>query len=208
MNDNEYRWLQWAQRIQAIAQTGLTYAKDGYDLERYEELREISIEMIMEQTGQPYTLVKELFASETGYATPKVDVRGVVFENGKLLMVKERSDGKWALPGGWADIGYTPKESVVKEIREETGLEVRAVRLLAVLDKKCHPHPPEPHYVYKMFIECERIGGQLQESLETSEAAFFGEDELPELSQNRNTESQIRFMFEYMRDPGKEIVLD
>lgn len=208
MIENEHRWLQWAQRIQAIAQTGLTYAKDEYDLERYEELRELSIEMIMEQTGQPYAVVKELFASESGYPTPKVDVRGVVFEEGKLLLVRERSDGKWALPGGWADVGYTPKESVIKEIREETGLEVRAVRLLAVLDKKCHPHPPQPYYVYKIFIACERIGGQLQASLETSEAAYFGEDELPELSLDRNTESQIRSMFEYMRNPSKEIVLD
>ncbi|PYI51595.1 NUDIX hydrolase [Paenibacillus flagellatus] len=202
------RWLHWAQRIQAIAQTGLTYAKDGYDIERYEELREISIEMMREQTGEPYAKVKELFASETGYPTPKVDVRGVVFENGKLLMVREKSDGKWTLPGGWADIGYTPKEVAVKEIREEAGLDVRAVKLLAVLDKKCHPHPPEPYYIYKMFILCERLGGEPKAGLETSGVGYFGEDELPELSENRNTESQVRLMFEWLRNPGKEVVLD
>lgn len=206
MNDN--RWLQWAKRIQAIAQTGLTYARDVYDIERYEELRAISIAMLAEQSGEPYAKVKELFASETGYATPKVDVRGVLFEHGKLLMVKEKSDGKWALPGGWADIGYTPKEVAVKEIREETGLAARAVRLLAVLDKKCHPHPPEPYYIYKLFILCERVGGEPTSGLETSDVGWFGEYELPELSLNRNTESQIRLLFEYMRNPEKDVALD
>ncbi|RKN71882.1 NUDIX hydrolase [Paenibacillus ginsengarvi] len=207
---NENRWLEWTQRIQAIAQTGLTYAKDGYDLERYEELREISIAMMREQTGLPYAVVKELFASETGYPTPKVDVRGVVFQDGKLLLVREKSDGKWTLPGGWADIGYTPKEVAVKEIREESGLLVRAVKLLAVLDKKCHPHPPEAYYIYKLFILCEQIGGSLEAGLETSAAAFFAESELAglELSLNRATESQIRLMFEYGRNPGKEVALD
>lgn len=206
MNDN--RWLHWAKRIQAIAQTGLTYARDVYDIERYEELRAISIAMMAEQSGEPYAKVKKLFASETGYATPKVDVRGVVFEHGKLLMVKEKSDGKWALPGGWADIGYTPKEAAVKEIREETGLVTRAVRLLAVLDKKCHPHPPGPYYIYKLFILCERVGGEPEPGLETSDVDWFGEHELPELSLSRNTESQIRLLFEYMRNPEKDAALD
>lgn len=207
---NENRWLEWTQRIQAIAQTGLTYAKDGYDLERYEELREISIAMMREQTGLPYAVIKELFASETGYPTPKVDVRGVVFQDGKLLLVREKSDGKWTLPGGWADIGYTPKEVAVKEIREESGLLVRAAKLLAVLDKKCHPHPPEAYYIYKLFILCEQIGGSLEVGLETSAAAFFAESDLAglELSLNRATESQIRLMFEYGRNPGKEVTLD
>lgn len=205
---NEHRWLHWAQRIQAIAQTGLTYTKDGYDIERYEELREISIEMMREQTGEPYPVVKELFASEKGYPTPKVDVRGVVFQDGKILMVREKADGKWTLPGGWADIGYTPKEVAVKEIREEAGLDVRAVKLLAVLDKKCHPHPPEPYYIYKLFILCEQTGGSPEAGLETSDVAYFGENELPELSRNRATESQIRLMFEYLHDPRKEVTLD
>lgn len=205
---NEHRWLQWAQRIQAIAQTGLTYTKDGYDMERYEELREISIEMMREQTGEPYPIVKELFASEKGYPTPKVDVRGVVFRDGNILMVREKADGKWTLPGGWADIGYTPKEVAVKEIREEAGLDVRAVKLLAALDKKCHPHPPEPYYIYKLFILCEQTGGSPTAGLETSDVAYFGEHELPELSLNRTTESQIRLMFDYLRDPRKEVTLD
>lgn len=202
------KWLEWAQRIQAIAQTGLAYTENEYDRERYEELRRISIEMMAEQTGEPFEKIRGLFASETGYPTPKVDVRGVVFKDGKILMVKEKQDGKWTLPGGWADIGYTPREVAVKEIREEAGLEVRAVRLLAVLDKKCHPHPPEPYYIYKMFILCEETGGTAQAGLETSDVAYFGEHELPELSLNRNTESQIRLMFDYLRNPGKEVTLD
>ncbi|MDF2719558.1 MAG: ADP-ribose pyrophosphatase [Paenibacillus sp.] len=186
----------------------MTYTENGYDIERYEELREISIEMMREQTGEPYPVVKELFASEKGYPTPKVDVRGVVFQDGKILMVREKADGKWTLPGGWADIGYTPKEVAVKEIREEAGLHVRAVKLLAVLDKKCHPHPPEPYYIYKLFILCEQTGGSPEAGLETSDVAYVGENELPELSQNRTTESQIRLMFEYLRDPCKEVTLD
>ncbi|TMV49453.1 NUDIX hydrolase [Paenibacillus mesophilus] len=205
---NEHQWLHWAQRIQAIAQAGLTYTDNGYDIERYGELREISIEMLREQTGEPYPVVKELFASEKGYPTPKVDVRGVVFQDGKILMVREKADGKWTLPGGWADIGYTPKEVAVKEIREEAGLDVRAVKLLAVLDKKCHPHPPEAYYIYKLFIMCEQIGGSPEAGLETSDVAYFGENELPELSRNRTTESQIRLMFEYLHDPRKEVTLD
>ncbi|MEF3306391.1 NUDIX hydrolase [Paenibacillus sp. GYB003] len=205
---NDTRWLEWAQRIQAIAQTGLAYTRNEYDIERYEELREISIRIMQEHTGAPYPVIKELFASESGYPTPKVDVRGVVFEDGKILLVREKSDGKWTLPGGWADIGYTPKEVAAKEIREEAGLIVRAVKLLAVLDKKCHPHPPEPYYIYKLFILCERTGGALEAGLETSDAAYFGEHELPELSLNRTTESQIRLMFDYLRNPGKEVTLD
>ncbi|GAA3411037.1 NUDIX hydrolase [Paenibacillus hodogayensis] len=205
---DDQRWLRWTQRIQALAQAGLTYTENGYDVERYEELREISIAMMQELSGAPYPVVKELFASETGYPTPKVDVRGVVFEEGRILLVKEKSDGKWTLPGGWADIGYTPKETAVKEIREEAGLDVRADRLLAVLDKKCHPHPPESYYIYKIFIRCEQTGGRPEAGLETSDVAYFAEDALPELSLNRTTESQIRLMFEYLRDPNKAVTLD
>lgn len=205
---NEHRWLEWAQRLQAIAQAGLTYTDNGYDIERYEELREISIAMMREQSGAPYSVVKELFASEKGYPTPKVDVRGVVFREGDILLVREKSDGKWTLPGGWADIGYTPKEIAVKEIREEAGLIVRADKLLAVLDKKCHPHPPQPYYIYKLFIRCEPIGGEMAAGLETSDVAYFGEHELPELSTDRTTESQIRLMFDYWRNPAKEVTLD
>lgn len=118
----EIKWLDWAKELQAIAQAGLTYSKDMYDIERFEMIRDLSIEMMAKQTGTPQKVVKELFANETGYATPKVDVRAVIFKGNKILMVKEKLDGHWALPGGWADIGLTAKEVAVKEVREEADI--------------------------------------------------------------------------------------
>lgn len=202
------KWLDWVKQMQAIAQTGLTYAKDVYDIERYETLRQLSVEILSEYTGVSNETLKLTFANETGYATPKVDIRAVVFEGDQILLVREKIDGAWALPGGWADIGYSPSEVAVKEVREESGFEVEPVRLLAALDKKFHRHPPEPYHVYKLFIQCRIIGGQALSGLETSEVAFFDIDRLPELSAERNTEAQIRTMFEFLRDPSKEVILD
>lgn len=167
----QLKWLTWAQQIQAISQTGLAYSKDVYDLERFEQLRAISIEIMKEYVDVEVDQIRDLFASETGYATPKVDVRGVVFQDNKILMVKEKIDGAWALPGGWADIGLSPKEVVVKEVREESGYEVQAVRLLGVYDKKFHDHPPE-------------------------------------LSIDRNTEKQIKALFNDLRDPSRDVFCD
>lgn len=204
----EAKWLSWAKEIQAIAQTGLEYGKDVYDLERYEALRELSIDIMESYTFESREKIKLSFADDKGYSTPKVDIRGVVFQEGKILMVREKSDGKWALPGGWADIGYSPSEVAAKEIWEESGFEARPVRLLAVMDKKFHGHPPDPYHIYKLFILCEISGGEAAGGVETSEVGFFGEEELPELSVSRNTEAQIRTMFEYLRDPDKPVLLD
>ena len=150
----KYNWLELAKRLQAMAQSGLAYCNNPYDKERYEELRDISADIMASHTDMDGELVKNLFCNETGYQTPKVDIRGVVFQENKILMVREKLDGAWALPGGWADIGFTPGEIAAKEIMEEAGLEVKPIRLLAVYDKKCHPHPPSPYHVYKMFILC------------------------------------------------------
>ncbi|MBP1962364.1 NUDIX hydrolase [Paenibacillus aceris] len=201
-------WLHWAKEIQAISQAGLAYGENGYDLERYEALRKISVKMMSYFTDTPIDKVTELFASDTGYQTPKVDIRTVVLKENKLLLVKERTDGAWALPGGWADIGYTPSEVAVKETREEAGYDVKPVRLLAVLDKKRHAHPPSPNYVYKIFILCELVGGvALEAGLETTEVGFFGESELPPLSIERNTAEQVLRMFELARGQGADQVL-
>lgn len=140
----EMKWLDWAKEIQAIAQAGLAYTKDDFDRERFEQLRELSHEIIADYTETDFSKVKELFAGESGYQTPKVDVRAVIFKDHKLLLVQEKADGKWAPPGGWADIGFTPKEIAVKETLEETGLKVKAHKLLAVMDKKRHNHPLPP----------------------------------------------------------------
>ena len=204
----EPKWLEWAKQLQSIAQTGLAYSKDVYDLERFELIRNISVDILSQQTKLDKTVIKDLFASETGYATPKVDIRAVIFKDKKILMVKENTDGKWSLPGGWGDIGLTPSEVAVKEVKEESGFNVKATKLLAVLDKKCHPHPPSPYHVYKMFIQCEIIGGQAKEGIETSEVEFFAENELPPLSIARNTKSQIEMAFKHLYNPQEPVYFD
>ena len=204
----QLKWLEWAKQIQAISQNGLAYSKDIYDIERFEQLRDLSIEILREYTAVDSEQIRLLFANETGYATPKVDVRGVVFRDHQILLVRERLDGAWALPGGWADVGLSPKEVVVKEIREESGFEVEAVRLLGVIDKKFHPHPPSPSHVYKFFILCDIIGGEAKEGMETLQVGFFDEDSLPQLSTERNTEQQVRKLFDYLRNPGLDVFCD
>ncbi|GAE30495.1 NUDIX hydrolase [Halalkalibacter hemicellulosilyticus] len=204
----EPKWLEWAKQLQAIAQAGLTYSKDVYDLERFEMIRNLSVEIMAEYTEVDQDMIKELFTNETGYATPKVDIRAVVFQENKLLMVKEKADGQWALPGGWGDIGLTPSEVAVKEVKEESGFEVKPVKLIGILDKKCHPHPPSPYHVYKIFIQCEIIGGQAKKGMETSEVDFFTENELPTLSVERNTESQIHWVFKHLHHLEEPVYVD
>ncbi|RKP56844.1 NUDIX domain-containing protein [Cohnella endophytica] len=204
----ELKWLSWAKQIQAISQTGLAYTKDAYDQERFEMLRELSVEILNEYTQVESEIIRDLFARETGYATPKVDIRCVVIQANRLLLVKEKLDGAWALPGGWADVGLSPKEIAVKEAKEESGLDVQPVRLLAVLDKKNHGHPPAPSHVYKMFILCEVIGGTLESGLETTEAAWFDRNALPELSAERNTEAQIVRVWDMVANDEREVWLD
>lgn len=194
-------WLEQARRLQAIAQTGMAFAKDPFDLERYEEVTRIALKLLADLAGDAPLPIAGLSLSDLGYSTPKVDVRGVVFEEERILMVKEMTDGCWALPGGWADVGEAPSESVVKEIREEAGLEVQATKLLAVYDRDRHGHSPHPNHVYKLFFLCNAIGGTLQNGKETQGAGFFPENELPELSIDRVTADQIRRMFEHRRNP-------
>lgn len=203
-----YNWLSLVQRLQAIAQAGLTFTRNKYDVDRYEQLREISIEIMQEFTEASHQKIKDLFASEQGYQTPKVDVRGVVFRNGKILMVREGIDGKWSIPGGWADVCKTPFEIAEKEIHEEAGLRVKPIRLLAVFDKRKHPHPPDPWHSYKLFILCEDLGGEPKPGMETLDAAFFSLGEIPGLSEERTTFSQIQSMFEFLKDPEKMVLCD
>lgn len=204
----KYKWLDTAKRIQALAQSGLAYTTNKYDIERYEELRKISVEIVSDFTGIDMDRVRELFANETGYQTPKVDIRAVVFKDNKILLVKERVDGRWSLPGGWADIGLSPGQVAAKETYEEAGLKVKPVKLLAVLDNKNHYCAPFPYHIYKIFILCKIIGGQLAGGLETSDADFFTEDGLPPLSLGRNTVEQIRMMFDFSKDPTKEAIFE
>lgn len=204
----EYKWLEWAKQLQSIAQVGLSYSNDVYNLERFELIRQISIEMMSVQTGMDKENIKDLFANETGYATPKVDIRAVIFKDNKILIVREKLDGDWSLPGGWADIGLSPSEVAIKEVKEESGFDVKATKLLAVLDKKCHPHPPSPFHVYKIFIQCEIIGGKPVKGIETTAVEFFSENEIPPLSIARNTKTQIEMAFKNLTNTKEFVYLD
>jgi ADP-ribose pyrophosphatase YjhB (NUDIX family) len=197
------RWADWCKRLQAIAQNGLTFARDSYDIDRYKAVREIAAEMLVAGTGADLKVVRGILEAHTGYATPKVDVRGVVFRDDKLLLVRERSDGKWTLPGGWADICESPSESVVREVFEESGFMTRAIKILAVFDRSKHPHhPPFPFHVYKICMLCSIESGSEHTSSETTDVGFFSESGLPELSIDRVTEGQIRRLFEHHRNPA------
>lgn len=204
---SKHQWLELAQKLQSIAQAGLTYSQDKYDLERFDQIKQIAVSIVDEYADAPMENIKKIFDLERGYLTPKVDVRGVIFRGNKILLVKETIDNCWSLPGGWADVGYTASEVLAKEVKEESGLDVQVMRLLAVLDKKCHPHPPDLYYVYKMFFLCEEVGGTLKSGMETSDVQFFELNELPELSAGRNTRNQIKMMFDLKDKPG-EVLFD
>jgi ADP-ribose pyrophosphatase YjhB (NUDIX family) len=199
----EPRWLVWARRLQALAQSGLAYSPNPFDRERFEEIRAIAAEMMAACSGEELERVLDLFTNQSGYATPKVDVRGVAFdERGRILLVKERADGMWTLPGGWADVSDTPSAAVEREVFEESGYRAKAVKLLAVWDRTKQGHrPPRPFRIYKIVIRCELTGGSAAESLETAGAGFFAEDALPPLSLARVTPSQIARLFEHYRHP-------
>ena len=198
MEKQDFNWLDIAKELQAIAQTGLTFTENKYDVERYEMIRDISIRILNTYTDEPIEKIRDVFAFETGYQTPKVDIRGVVFRNNKILMIKEDVDGKWTLPGGWADIGLSPFEIAKKEVFEEAGLEVKPERLLAVYDKAKDPdHPKDYYHIYKLFILCADSGGEVKTGMETTDVGWFSLDEIPPLSTPRITTRQIKRMFEY-----------
>ncbi|MEM7552844.1 MAG: NUDIX hydrolase [Cyanobacteria bacterium P01_A01_bin.84] len=205
-----HKWLDWGQKLQAIAQNGLTYSKNEYDLERYQQLRQIAAQIMAEHSNVEPSYILDLFNSQVGYATPKVDVRAAVFHSDKILLVQEKEDSCWTLPGGWADIGESPSEALVREVYEESGYNTQVVKLLAVYDRNHsrHGHPLFPHHVYKLFFQCELIGGKPTLSLETEDVAFFRELEIPKLSLTRVVPSQIARMFEHYRNPTQSTDFD
>jgi ADP-ribose pyrophosphatase YjhB (NUDIX family) len=196
--EGEPRWLGIARELRAMAQTGLTFSSDPFDRQRYERLRELAALLMAQGSAAEYELLLPLLRQETGYATPKVDVRGAAFVDGRVLMVREISDGKWTLPGGWADVNQSAGECVVREIAEESGFKARAVKLAAVHDYQRSGHPPRHiDAIYKMFFICEIIGGTATPSNETSEVGFYSLSELPPLSLGRTTAAQIARMFQH-----------
>jgi ADP-ribose pyrophosphatase YjhB (NUDIX family) len=198
----EPQWLRIAREMRAMAQTGLAFSADGFDHQRYQRLRELAALLMAQGSATEHESILELLRQEKGYATPKVDVRGAAFQDGRVLMVREISDGKWTLPGGWADINQSAAECVVREIAEESGFKARALKLAAVYDYQKRNPPRHIDSIYKMFFICEIVGGAASASDETSEVAFFPRHELPPLSLGRTTAAQIDRMFEHREQLG------
>jgi ADP-ribose pyrophosphatase YjhB (NUDIX family) len=194
-------FLTVAQRIRNLAQAGLAYSEGPFDRDRYQQLLALAAEILATSTGTSLDDVTEILRLERGYPTPKVDVRAVVPRGDQLLFVRETTDGRWALPGGWADSGTPPGKMAAREVLEETGYVVTPLKVLAVFDKATHLPVSELWGVYKLFFLCRIDGGEARPSFETPELGFFGENEIPPLSLNRNTESQVRRMFEHVRAP-------
>jgi len=193
--------LEQLKAIASLAQIGLLYSKDGYDRDRYTEILERSKTSVEQLTGVDIKRLDDFFDIPKDYITPQVDIRAfVINEADEVLMVKEKADGKWSIPGGWADVGHSPAEIAVKEVFEESGIEVRAKRLLGVADKRKHPHPPALHYVYKIFVECEIIGGELTKTHDILDNGFFKLNELPPLSEERILQAQIELLFRTARN--------
>ena len=194
MNTNE-KWLQWAVELQALSQTGLFFTKDNFDRERYEKIRLIAADIIANYTELPIQKVQELFCNETGYQTPKLDTRAAIFQDEKILLVKEKN-GTWSLPGGWVDVNVSVKENTIKEVKEEAGLEVTADFLIAVQDREKHNQPVYAHKICKIFVMCTLIGGSFLPNIETVDSGYFGLHELPPLAVEKNNEEQIRMCFD------------
>ncbi|SJZ69386.1 NUDIX hydrolase [Garciella nitratireducens] len=205
---HQLKWLEHAKKLQSIAQAGLEYSKDKYDRERFEEIRDISIEIMSHYTEMESEKIRDLFASETGYQTPKIDVRAAVFKQNKILLVKEKIDGLWSLPGGWADIEFSLKENIMKECIEEAGAQVHPKKLIAILDGKNMLSQPYPYSIYKIFVECDYIQSVFQENIETSAAEFFTLENLPPLSLTRNNEKHIEMCFQAHKNKYHQSIFD
>jgi len=205
--DKSERWLDWAVELQALAQAGLYYGKDVYDLERFQRIRDIAAEMLAYAGALPLGRVKALFCNEDGYQTPKLDTRAAVFREDQILLVQER-DGLWAMPGGWVDAGLSVMENAVKEVREEAGLTVRAERVIALQDKDKDNPPAQAHKICKVFMLCTELGGSFRPNAETIASGWFGLDRLPPLATGKTTEKQIRMCFDAYHAEHWETVFD
>ncbi len=202
------RWLEWAREIQALAQTGYHYSENEYQRERYHRLTEIAAEIISEHSELPFDPLLSTFNRQIGYATPRVDVRGAVLTDGKLLLVRERQDGGWTMPGGWADVGDVPSQAVEREVWEEAGLRVKARKVIGVYDAN-RVGPLEIFHAFKVVFLCELLGGQPRPSSETSEVAYFGPDEIPTLLSGERTKPRhISDAFKILMNPDCPTVFD
>jgi ADP-ribose pyrophosphatase YjhB (NUDIX family) len=202
-------WRENLKRLRAIAKTGLAYSKDPYDLERWEEVEALSLGLLARLLDATPEALRSVYLPETGYPTPKIDVRAGVFQGDRVLLVQESADGRWTLPGGWGDEHESPRASIEREVQEESGFVVRAERLVAVKDRHLHPYTPKRlERIYKLFFLCELIGGEATPSLETDAVAFFPLGELPPLSLGRTLPADIDLIDVYRRDPGRACYFD
>ena len=193
--NQEAKWLDWAVELQALAQAGLFYSKDIYDIERFQRIREIAAEMLVSPSGFPKDRILDIFCNETGYQTPKLDTRAAVFQQDQILLVQER-DGLWSLPGGWVDVNLSVGESAVKEVKEEAGLDVQADLVIAVQDRKKHNPELYAYNICKVFILCTELGGSFQPNSKTIASGYFSMDALPPLAENKTTKEQIQMCFD------------
>jgi ADP-ribose pyrophosphatase YjhB (NUDIX family) len=208
MHDKTHPWLEWARRIQAIAQTGLNHTEGRYDRMNYEELLKVAAEMVEHGSDLPAGESLPIFRVQPGYATVKVDVRGAVIRNGRILLVRERVDGRWTMPGGWADVGETPSQSVEREIREESGIEAKAERMIGVWDANREGRPMEFFHAFKVVFICRETGGELGVSEETTDVGFFDFDDLPELSSHRTGPGHLAEVRAHLADPDRPAHFD
>ena len=206
---NSENIISWARELQSLAQAGLRYSRDKFDMERFGRIREISAEMLSALTDEPIEKVRDIFLCEKGYQTPKIDVRAAIIRDDKTLLVRE-NDGRWSMPGGWADVGLSASENAVKESREDAGALVRPLRLIALQDwQKNNGNGKEyPISVYKIFILCEYLDGCFEENIETTACGWFGSDELPELSYEKNTPEQIKMCFDAAEQENWTVIFD
>lgn len=202
------KWLKWAIEIQSIAQAGLAYTNNPYDIERFKRLREISAEMMAEKTDINLDKVKGLFCNETGYQTPKIDTRAAIFKDGRILLVHE-NNGTWSLPGGWCDVLESVKSNTIKEVKEETGLDAEAVRIIAIQDRNKHNKPQYAYGICKVFVLCNVIGGKFLENIETTEIKYFSLEEIPSnLAEEKTSREQIEMCFEAFNNKNWQIQFD
>jgi ADP-ribose pyrophosphatase YjhB (NUDIX family) len=198
------RRLELFRSLHGIARTGLYFCRDQYDRERYEQVERIAAELLAFGTRLSEDELRRDWAAETGYVTPKVEVRGAVFrpDDEAVLLVRETMDGRWTLPGGWADVNDTPSGAILKEIEQESGYRARIVKLAALYDRNRHGHPRSIFHSWKVFFLCEIEGGEARGSLETDAVEFFAVDALPTLSLGRTTPAQVQRMLHHFRYPA------
>jgi len=202
------RWLMWAREIQSLSQTGLAHATTNYDTNRYQRLTEIAAEIVHDHTDLPKEPVLQHFLAQPGYATVKVDVRGAIIRDGKILLVQERTDQRWCMPGGWADVGEFPSDMVVREVLEESGFEAVPKKVIGVYDANRGPEPMEFFHAYKIVFLCEIKGGKARTSDETMAVDFFGFDGLPPLSAHRTNERHLAEVQAHLRDKNRPTAFD